>query len=230
MTDHFGGQRYGDGTPGSLKELAAEIVNRFHALYYQGVDGDPVWAHTFWMGVPVAKCPLDLWIYQEILYDTRPTLLIETGTSHGGSAFYFAHIFDQLGQGRVISIDIEKMPRPQHPRISYLLGSSASTDIADQVRSFLKPGDRVMVVLDSDHSAQHVSRELALFAPLVSIGCYLVVEDSNVNGRPVEPQFGPGPYEAVEEFLSHSSNFVTDLAREKFMVTFNPDGWLKRIS
>lgn len=212
------------------KERAADIINRFHALYYEGMGGHPVWKRTYWMGVPVSKCPLDMWIYQEILHEMRPDLLIETGTFMGGSALYFAHIFDQIGHGRIISVDIETLPRPAHPRIQYLHGSSADPQIVEQIRASRNPDDKTMVVLDSDHSAGHVYEELRLLSPFVSSGHYLVVEDSNVNGRPVLPQFGPGPYEAVQTFLSEHANFSPDFSREKFMMTWNPDCWLKRMA
>ena len=85
-----------------------------------------------------------------------------------------------------------------------------------------------MVVLDSDHSREHVLRELELYAPLVTPGCYLVVEDTNVNGHPVSPGFGPGPMEAVGDYLRTTDDFEVDRGREKFMLTFNPSGYLRR--
>ena len=85
-----------------------------------------------------------------------------------------------------------------------------------------------MVVLDSDHTRDHVAEELRLYAPLVTSGCYLVVEDTNVNGNPVLPEFGPGPQEAVAEFLAQTDDFEVDHEREKLMLTFNPNGYLRR--
>jgi cephalosporin hydroxylase len=87
-----------------------------------------------------------------------------------------------------------------------------------------------MVILDSDHSQAHVAKELELFAPLVSVGQYLVVEDSNINGHPVYPSFGPGPYEAIEQFLRQNVSFSPDKSREKFLVSWNPNGYLRRTS
>jgi cephalosporin hydroxylase len=89
-------------------------------------------------------------------------------------------------------------------------------------------GEARIVILDSDHAKAHVKRELALFAPHLPVGGYIVVEDSNVNGHPVLPDFGPGPWEAVEEFLAGTGDFVPDLSRERFLMTFNPRGYLKR--
>jgi cephalosporin hydroxylase len=171
-----------------------------------------------------------MWVYQEILKETTPDLIIETGTLYGGSAYFLASMCDLLNRGRVISIDISDKPgRPQHPRIQYLLGSSTSPAILEQVRVAVQPGNRVMVILDSDHRKAHVLDELRAFERFVTPGCYLVVEDTNLNGHPVLPSFGPGPTEAVREFLAENSSFSVDKSREKFRLTFNPSGYLKRI-
>jgi len=188
------------------------------------------WLHTRWMGTPIQKSPLDLWTYSELLYETKPDVLIETGTFVGGSSLYCASIFDLLGHGRVITIDIEKHPNlPQHPRITYLRGSSTSDEILRQVKAAIRPGETVMVVLDSDHRKAHVLRELTAYSPLVSPGNYLVAEDGDINGHPVYPEFGPGPYEAVSEFLASNGDFAPDKTREKYGITFFPNGWLKRL-
>jgi cephalosporin hydroxylase len=212
-----------------------DIVARFHQLYYDSAVYGGTWKDTRWLGVQVAKCPLDLWIYQEILFETRPDVLVETGSAYGGSALYFASLFDLLGKGRVVSIDIEPNPqRPRHDRISYLTGSSTSDEIVGVVRELLAasaaaaPSHTVMVCLDSDHSKAHVLRELELYSGMVTPGSYLVVEDTNVNGHPVEPDFGEGPMEAVEEFLAEHPEFSVDRSREKLYLTFNPKGFLRR--
>lgn len=206
---------------------ASESIAQFHELYY-GAAGQ-TWQNTFWLGVRTAKCPFDLWIYQEILWETRPDLIVECGTAWGGSALFLASVLDQLGSGAVVTIDVATAAdRPSHPRISYMSGSSTSPELAAEVRRLADSAERVMVVLDSDHTRDHVAEELRLYAPLVTPGCYLVVEDTNVNGNPVLPEFGPGPQEAVAEFLAHSDDFDVDQEREKFMLTFNPSGYLRR--
>jgi cephalosporin hydroxylase len=157
-------------------------------------------------------------------------VLIEAGTFQGGSALYFASIFDLLGRGRVVTVDIEDQPgKPPHARIQYLLGSSTATEIVERVRGLVKPGEKVMVVLDSDHRRDHVLQELRLYSGLVSPGCYLVGEDTHFNGHPILPKYGPGPMEAVQEFLAGRSDFVPDRSREKFLMTFNRSGYLKRV-
>jgi len=214
-----------------MKPEEKAVVDAFHRLYYDGPEGQGrVHNRTTWMGVPCLKCPMDLWAYQEILAEVRPDLVIETGTHLGGSALYLAHVLDLLGHGDVITIDVLERPgRPLHPRIRYATGSSADAGLVQILLASRPPSEKRLVILDSDHSKAHVAKELALFAPLVPVGSYLVVEDSNVNGHPVLPDFGPGPSEAVAEFLASNRGFAADFSREKFLMTFNPGGYLKRI-
>ena len=115
-----------------------DVINWFHMLYYHS---DDTWKNTRWMGVEVQKTPLDLWIYQEILYEIRPDLIIETGTFYGGSAYYLAHLCDILGKGKIITIDNNSTPegdtvierRPFHTRIEYILGSSIDSEIVQKI-------------------------------------------------------------------------------------------------
>lgn len=203
------------------------VVDAFHELYYG--DAAATWARTFWRGHLVLKCPLDLWIYQEILVDTRPDLIVETGTFGGGSAYFLASICDLLGHGEVVTIDVDRQRGlPDHPRITYVVGSSVAEDVLAAVRGRADAAERVMVILDSDHSRDHVLRELEAYGPLVTPGCYLVVEDTNVNGHPVRADHGPGPMEALRDFLQTTDDFEVDLAREKLLLTFNPSGYLRR--
>ena len=204
------------------------IVDRFHKLYYESKER--TWKNTFWLGKEAEKCPLDLWIYQEIIFDIKPDLIIETGTHLGGSALFLASICDLINKGKIISIDIEKREdRPKHDRIVYLLGSSTSREIVESVQSFKKQQDQILVILDSDHKKKHVMAELKIYGQLVTRGSYLIVEDTNINGHPVDPRFGPGPMEAVKEFLEENRDFEIDRGREKYYLSFNPDGYLKRI-
>jgi cephalosporin hydroxylase len=201
----------------------ADTIREFHRLYYDS----HVWVRTRWMGVGVEKCPLDLWIYQEIVAEKRPDVIVECGTRYGGSALYMAGICDLLGQGRVISIDIsDRRGGLVHPRIEFLLGSSVDAATVDAVKSRLRPGEKVMIVLDTDHHRQHVLREMELYGPLVTSGQYMIVEDTNINGNPVAHYYGPGPKEALEEFLPKHPEFAADRSREKFFVTFHPGGFL----
>jgi cephalosporin hydroxylase len=207
-----------------------QIIDDFHDLYYNGLDGDVhIYTRTNWMNVPCLKCPLDMWIYQEIIAEIRPDLIIETGTYSGGSALFMAHLLDIIGRGEIITMDIDgDRPRPDHPRIRYVKGSSADHEL---IASLLgsRPAETRLAILDSDHSKRHVLDELNLLSPYVSVGSYIIVEDTNVNGHPTFKAHGEGPFEAVEEFLSRNTNFVVDEYREKFLMTFNPRGYLKRI-
>jgi cephalosporin hydroxylase len=215
------------GTVAAMRDVeAGEIEERFARLYY---DDEQTWRTTFWQGVQTAKCPLDLWIFQEIITDTGPDLIIEAGTHMGGSALFLASLCDIADRGEVITIDVIAQPgRPAHPRITYLQGSSTDDTIVEEVSRRAAGSDRVMVILDSDHTEAHVFDELTRLGPLVTPGCYLIVEDTIVNGHPVLPDFGPGPGEAVSRYLAGGTPFVVDRSREKFHLTFNPGGYLRR--
>lgn len=164
------------------------------------------------------KYPTDLWIYQEIMAEVRPSTIIETGTWMGGSALFFAGLCDLLGQGRVLTIDVERRrPIPEHPRLTFLQGSSTAPKTLATVREHVGEGGRVLVVLDSDHSYDHVLEELRLYGPMVTPGSHLIVEDTNVNGNPVLPSWGAGPMEAVSTFLGERDDFVADRLREELI-------------
>lgn len=225
------GSYFPDRDQSPLSPEDAEIVHRFHELYYRRwLSGGSDTVNLSWFGHQLLKCPLDVWLYQELLVRTRPDIVIETGTWCGGSALYVAMILEQIGHGRVITIDIDPKPdRPEHPRISYLAGSSTDPQIVAQVREAVGT-DRALVILDSDHSAAHVHQELLAYRGFVQVGDYLIVEDSNVNGHPVWPDFGPGPMEAIDKFLSETDDFVIDDRCERFLMTLNPKGYLRRIT
>lgn len=201
------------------------VTEAFHRLYYDTA----VWKDTYWLGVRTQKCPLDLWIYQEILHETRPDLILETGTAHGGSALYLASVCDLLGRGEVVTVDIYPIEgRPEHDRITYITGSSTADEVVAEVERLVTGHERVLVILDSDHSRDHVLDELRIYSRFVTPDSYLVVEDTNVNGHPVMPEHGPGPMEALEEYLAETDEFEVDIAREKFFMTFNPRGFLRK--
>jgi cephalosporin hydroxylase len=212
----------------SLTEWRAPArVDAFHRLYYD--DFHQTWAQTLWLGTRAFKCPFDLWMYQELLAAIRPDLLVETGTAAGGSALFLASCMDMLGNGRIVTIDInDRADRPQHDRITYVHGSSVDPEVVDRVRGLAADARAVIVVLDSDHRRDHVLAEMRAYSTLVTQGSYLIVEDTNVNGHPVLPDFGPGPHEAVETFLAEGAPFVRDRSCERFLMTFNPGGYLRR--
>jgi cephalosporin hydroxylase len=203
------------------------VVDQFHRLYYHRPKR--TWQNTRFLGVDVWKTPLDLWVYQEMLHELRPDVLIETGTKFGGSAYYFARLFDLIGHGRVVTIDVEPQPdRPEHERITYLTGSSTDEEIVARVDA-LVDGGRPLVVLDSSHHRDHVLAELELWSPRVPVGSYIVVEDTHADGHPISTRFGRGPWDAVDRFLAATSAFEIDESRHKFFMTFNRRGYLRRV-
>lgn len=195
-----------------------------------------VWQRLLYRGVRTLKMPLDLWNYQELIFENDIHWVLETGTRHGGSALYFADLLaSSEREGKVISVDVTHdalypavLP---HPRIQLLLGDSAAAEMVGVIRRLI-PGDRshgLLLILDSDHTAAHVTRELNALVPLLRKGDYLVVEDTIVNGHPVRPDFGPGPLEAIEDFVARNPGLlVADVEREeKFGCSFAYRGYYK---
>lgn len=209
------------------------IFDDFHKAYYYDSDNSMC---VKWFGIPLAqKCPLDLWVYQEIIYEVKPTVVIETGTGFGGTTMFLAHMLDLLGQGMVISVDSAIVDRPMHHRISYVAGSSIAQDtiriVKDLVMSkyrYRQDNITTLVLLDSDTSKDHVLEELRVYSQMVSRGSYIIVCNTNLNGHPVHQEHGPGPMEAVKEFLYNNDRFQVDTSREKYGLTFNPMGYIKK--
>ncbi len=211
------------------KEKSAEpqinqsVIDAFHALWYPRQQ-------VFWMGHEMQKCPMDLLMYQEILYECRPDLILECGTWRGGSALYLAHLCDLMAHGMVLTVDINQFAGfPQHPRIMYLTGSSVAPETVAQVKAVANGFRKVMVILDSDHTKAHVLKELEAYAALVTPRQYLIVEDCNIHGHPVRDDLPAGPFEAVESWLPKNAEFIRDPACERFLLTFNPGGYLRRM-
>jgi len=206
-----------------------EIMELYHRL--------GIWENMWWLGVKIQKNPCDLWMMQQILSEVRPDYVIEAGTLFGGSALYFAHVLDGLGldDSKVITIDIEeqcqeaaKLPLWKE-KVEFIHGSSTDPDVVRRIRERVN-GKKVVVVLDSDHTRDHVLHELLCYSPMVGRGSYLVAEDTNIDGVPVLPEYGPGPMAAVSDFLQREegTHFSQDVSREALVLTFNPGGWLKR--
>lgn len=231
-----------DMTNGS--PLCEEIKRDFNALYYFATyEGQKV-HQVYWMGVPVLKAPTDLWTYQEILFDLRPDLIIECGVWCGGSSLYYYTIGQLMGGIDVLGIDIDlsnlngiasNISALSGGRLSYLEGSSIDPKTIEIVRQRAAGKKRVMVILDSAHDYAHVKQELALYAPLVSEGQHLVVEDTNVDllcaQFDMAQYFNNGPGTALREFLLNEPKgrwFENQLAQRHF-VTFHPGGFLRRM-
>jgi cephalosporin hydroxylase len=183
-----------------------------------------------WLGNPIWQNVLDLWTIQETIAEVRPSLLIETGTNRGGSSLFFAHLMDLLGQGEIVTIDVDRLHNLSHPRITYVIGSSTAPEIAQQVsqRASRTPGP-VLVILDSDHSQSHVAAELDVYAPMTTPGSYCLVQDGVIDVLPMFVGARPGPLRAIDDFAARHPEFEIDHDRgERFLISHHPRGWLKR--
>ena len=204
-----------------------EIARKFKWLFFY--DLNTITPNT-WMGRRIQKNPLDLFIYAEIAYEVKPNIVIETGSLEGGSAMFWADMMKLIHgneSGKVISIDVNR-PKETDRNIIFLTGGSLSTDIIPALNELIKPDDNVIVNLDSLHDMNHVYHEMIIYHNFVTSGSYMIVEDGIINGHPTHPEYGPGPYEACELFLSEHPEFEVDYSRERLIVTANPTGYLKR--
>jgi len=206
-----------------------KISDPYH-IYF---EENRLWENITWLGVPMWKLPNDAMIIQEIIYETKPEAIIETGTGFGGSTLFYASILKLMGGGKVLTIDVRDdfKRRLKFNMVDWVLpfiGSSIDPDMVKGI-SELVEGRSTMVILDSFHSEEHVSKELEIYADLVSVGNYLIVEDTHVGGNPVEWEYGEGPMGAVKRFLEKDKRFEVDKSREKLVMTFNPSGFLRKI-
>lgn len=200
--------------------------------------------HFTWLGRPIIQFPQDIIAMQEIIWRTKPDLIIETGIAHGGSLIFYASMLELIGEdGQVFGIDIdireqnriEIEKHPMYKRITMIEGSSLDNEIFQDILDFSKDKKRILVVLDSNHTHDHVLKELELYSTLVTNGSYLVVFDTIIedmprgwSNRPWDK--GNNPKTAVREFLKISDRFVIDREIEnKLSITVAPDGYLKCI-
>jgi cephalosporin hydroxylase len=207
------------------------IAQAYHKWYYDSL----VWGSITWLGVPILKSPMDMWSYQEIICQHRPALIIEFGTYQGGSALFFRNVLDIAGiDAEIVTVDIADAVHPgarARAGIRFVLGSSTGAEVGKVLAEMVarRPG-RIVAILDSDHRADHVFDEMLVLRDILTPGDYLIVEDSNINGHPVLPDWGPGPFEAIERYEREFPNdYHHDLSRElKFGWTFAPNGFLIR--
>ena len=176
-----------------------------------------------WMGRPMIQLPDDMIRIQEVIYRVRPDVLIETGVAHGGSLAFYASLFKAMERGRVVGVDIEIRPHNRKaieahelkPFVTLVEGSSIDTGIVAQVQKLVKPGETVMVVLDSNHTKRHVAAELEAYAPLVTAGSYIVATDgvmSLVHDAPggKSEWTTDNPTQAAFEFAKAHPDFVLE--------------------
>lgn len=207
------------------------ISDQFNDLYYR------TQREMSYRGIPVLKNPCDLWVTMELFWALKPCVLIETGTAQGGSATFYADIAKALDiDCKIITVDVNPKWNydPDTRGITSLVGYSTDPSISNVIRMMViaerNRHDRaVILTLDSDHSEVNVLEELRLYSDLVTTGSYAIVEDTNVNGHPSYPDHGPGPWEAVQKFLMEDNRFQIDMDCQRHFLTFNPQGWLKRV-
>lgn len=200
------------------------------ALVLQKIQ-DRIMKKTSYFGIKTLKSPNDFWVYQEIIYKTKPDVLIEIGNFCGGSALALAHIFDAMGHGRIIGLDIDQSKIPElvtsHPRITFIEGDACQS--YDQVKAMISPEERVLIIEDSSHTYENTLNVLRTYSEFIKPNDYFIVEDSICHhGLSLGPN--PGPYEAIEKFIEENSYFSIDREQESFLITWNPKGYLKRIN
>lgn len=217
-----------------LQSLAIDLITKSdqHGHAYQ-------WN---WMGLPIIQSMEDIVAAQELIWKVKPDVIVETGIAWGGSMVFYASMLELIGKGRVIGIDValpqsnidEIMKYKFSNRITLIHGSSVDQKIVDQVKAQIKPGEKVLLGLDSNHTHDHVLEELQLYSPLVTKDSYIIVSDTVVEDIPVQEHrpraWGPGnnPRTAVNEFLKTTDRFVLDdYYNAKLLVTFDKGGYLR---
>ena len=230
----------------SIKKLKESNLIRKKSIDFIKETGLYNYSYNFdWLGLPIIQLPQDMIAVQEIIWKTKPNLIIETGIARGGSLILNASILHLLnGDGKVVGIDIDIRPHNReaienHPlahRIELIQGSSIDEEVLQQAKSYKEKNDRVMVILDSNHTHEHVFKELKLYSPLVSKDFYLLVMDTIVDDMPddyfPDRPWGKGdnPKTAVHEFLKQSDRFeIDEVIHNKLSITAAPGGYLKCI-
>jgi cephalosporin hydroxylase len=221
---------------GNDEALSAQAANLLTAA--RAYDWSYQWT---WLGLPIIQIPSDIVAMQEIIWGTRPQLVIETGVARGGSMMLYASILELIGEGAVVGIDIDirahnRAAMENHPlwnRIELIEGSSVDLEVVDRVAEMAGSVERTMVVLDSDHSHDHVLAELRAYGPLVTIGQYLVVADTVIEQSAIEGRvrhWGPGnsPATALSSYMTETDRFVKDeLLEARLLLTSSPGGYLR---
>jgi cephalosporin hydroxylase len=210
------------------RTVSRPVARLFH---YSLIFKTGNFASTSWLGVPIWQNILDLWTIQETISELRPALIIETGTHRGGSALFYAHLMDLLGDdGRVITIDIVDRHDLNHPRVTFLRGSSTSPEVVQEVRKAAAAAEGpVMVILDSDHARDHVAAELELYGPFITPGSFLLSQDGVIDQLGIFRDTRPGPLGANRAFLADHPEFEYDRERNnRYLLTQHPVGWMRR--
>lgn len=235
-------ERFAAEVRDSVRLLAADETMKRLSLDWMVTSGRHRYQYNFrWLGRPVIQYPQDLFALQQIIWEYRPDLVLETGVAHGGSLIFYASILEMIGAGRVLGIDVDIRAHNRNEierhrmssRISLLEGSSVDKGIVEEVRAAAAGMQRVLVILDSDHTHDHVLRELHLYSPMVRKGGYVVVMDTVIEDVPDDlcagRHWGKGnsPKSALREFLRSNDRFVSDKEIHGMLqITAAPDGYL----
>ena len=229
----------------NIKKIGSQSKLKEAGLSFLVETAKDKYSYNFsWLGVPIIQFPQDMVALQEIIWQVKPDLIVETGVAHGGSLILSASILELIGgEGSVVGIDIDirehnRQAIEQHPmfkRITLLEGSSLSSEIVDRVKDIAKGKTNILVILDSNHTHAHVLEELNLYSDLVAVGSYCIVFDTVIEDMP-EDSFPDRPWgkgdnakTAVWEFLAANDNFMIDKeVEDKLLITVAPDGYLKR--
>ena len=230
-----------------IKKNGNNEVLKAAAKAFNNASNSAQYSYNFsWMGRPIIQYPQDMIAMQELIWEIKPDLIIETGIAHGGSLIYYASILELIGYGEVLGIDIDirehnKQEIEKHPmfkRIQMIQGSSIDDKIVQEVAKFASGKQKIMVCLDSNHTHDHVLNVMNMYSPFVSKNSYLVVFDTIVEDLP-ENYFGQNrhwgignnPKTAVQEFLENNKDFTIDSSIDnKLLISVAPSGYLKRIN
>jgi len=240
-------------SPSGREEYPLDSPEAFRLLSREwlAVGWTQKYSYSFtWLGRPLIQLPEDVLRVQEIIHRVQPDVIVETGVAHGGSLIFYATLCKAVGRGRVVGVDIEIRPHNRkaieaHPLAEYITlieGSSTAPAIVQRVRSLIQPNDKVLVILDSNHTKAHVQAELAAYSPLVTLDSYLIATDGimgDLAGRPgSRPEWSwDNPREAAKAFAEQNLNFRLEEPAFLFnegkitdRVTYWPSAYLRRVS
>ena len=209
-------------------------IDEYHKFY----EKNRIWEKNTFLGIPCWKLPMDAFVIQELIFKTKPEFIIETGTGYGGSALFYAAICELIGEGRIITVDIDNNKRKTHrwgqfeweDRIKFIIGDSLDNKVFIDINETVGCESKCMVILDSWHSKEHVYREMLMYNKFVKQGGYMIIEDSHAAGNPVPWDYDDeGPMGAINQWInSYGDKWEIDTDCEKNLLTFNPKGYLRR--
>jgi cephalosporin hydroxylase len=213
---------------GYVKPLTISVAELMISQHRPAARG-----HNTWAGIPFLKHPVDAWMMQELIWKVKPDCIVELGTAFGGSSIFFCHMLDVLGNGIVVTVDTDQSRSRgvDHPRLGKIEGDAGDPEVVRDVKSWCE-ANRTMVIHDASHESADVYRDLKNYADVVGLDSYFIVEDGVVDlfNAPVGwSSVRPGPLDAIRRFLEEDDRFRPDLECERFGMTYNPHGYLRRV-